>query len=247
MFYCCGLTEKGLPDINEDSYLINRMVLSRAQMESDIRPPFVVAVADGVGGENGGEVASRMALEALAAYKPTAKQPIEKKIHEIHRMIREEGLKKGLANMQTTLAAIIADENGRFFAVNVGDSRIYRYRFGELTQLSKDQSLVQLLYDQGKISLEEKLTHKDRNLIFPAIGHLREDPSPFITEIKGGIKSGDLMILCSDGVSDHISVGDFEEILSWPMRLSRRLRHLVSSAADNGSPDNMTAVGLFLR
>ena len=247
MFYCCGLTEKGLPDINEDSYLINRMTLSQAQMESDIRPPFTAAVADGVGGENGGEVASRLALGSLAAYKPTPKQPIEKKINEIHHMIREEGLKRGLANMQTTLAAVIADENGRFFAVNVGDSRIYRYRFGELEQLSKDQSLVQMLYDQGKITLEEKATHKDRNVIFPALGHLREDPRPVIREIKGGVKSGDLLIMCSDGVSDYISTEDIEEILSWPMRLSRRLRHIVNTAAENGSPDNMTIVGLFLR
>ena len=68
-----------------------------------------------------------------------------------------------------------------------------------------------------------------------------------MTEIEGGIKKGDIIIICSDGLSDYITTGEFEEILAMPMRLPKRLRRLIDAAMDNGSTDNITVVGISVR
>ena len=246
LYYCCGISDKGaVREHNEDAYLVNKIVLSQAQMESDVSAPFITAVADGVGGEASGEIASRMALELLSGVKFGKKVDLRAKLLAIHAKLRRYGITHGSsANMQTTLCALAVDENGRAFVANVGDSRMYRCRGGIIRQLSTDQSLVQLLYEQGKITQEEKKTHAQRNVIFPVLGNISDDPDPMITEIEGGIKKGDIIIICSDGLSDHITAGEFEEILALPMRLPKRLRRLVDTAIDNGSTDNITVVGV---
>ncbi|MCI7767674.1 MAG: protein phosphatase 2C domain-containing protein [Oscillospiraceae bacterium] len=246
MYYCCGISDKGaVREHNEDAYLVNKIVLSKAQMESDVNAPFIAAVADGVGGEASGEIASRMALELLASVRFGKKVDIRAKLLSIHSRLRRYGITHGnSANMQTTLCALAVDEDGRAFVVNVGDSRMYRCRGGVIRQLSTDQSLVQLLYEQGKITGEEKKTHAQRNVIFPVLGNIADDPDPQVTEIDGGIKKGDIIIICSDGLSDYITSGEFEEILAMPMRLPKRLRRLIDTAIDNGSTDNITVVGV---
>lgn len=246
LYYCCGITDKGaVRDNNEDAYLINKIVLSQAQMESDMKPPFIAAVADGVGGEAAGEVASHLALELLSSVKFGRRVNIHTKVMNIHGKLRRYGITHGgAANMQTTLCALAVDEDDRAYVVNVGDSRMYRCRGGEIRQLSTDQSLVQMLYEQGKITRDEKKTHAQRNVIFPVLGNIADDPAPEITEIDGGIKKGDLIIICTDGLSDYITTGEFEETLAMPMHLSKRLRMLIDTAIKNGSPDNITVVGI---
>ncbi|MBQ5333327.1 MAG: serine/threonine-protein phosphatase [Oscillospiraceae bacterium] len=246
MYYCCGISDKGaVREHNEDAYLVNKIVLSKAQMESDVNAPFIAAVADGVGGEASGEIASRMALELLSGVRFGKKVDLRAKLLSIHSRLKRYGITHGSsANMQTTLCALAVDENGRAFVANVGDSRMYRCRGGIIRQLSTDQSLVQLLYEQGKITGEEKKTHAQRNVIFPVLGNIADDPDPMVTEIDGGIKKGDIIIICSDGLSDYITSGEFEEILAMPMRLPKRLRRLIDTAIDNGSTDNITVVGV---
>lgn len=246
MYYCCGISDKGaVRTHNEDAYLVNKIVLSKAQMESDISAPFITAVADGVGGEASGEIASRMALELLSSVKPGKRTDLRAKLLSVHSKLRRYGITHGSsANMQTTLCALAVDDSERAFVVNVGDSRMYRFRGGIIKQLSRDQSLVQMLYEQGKITGEEKKTHAQRNVIFPVLGNLSDDPDPCVTEIEGGIKKGDIIIICSDGLSDYITTGEFEEILAMPMRLPRRLRRLIDTAINNGSTDNITVVGV---
>lgn len=246
MYYCCGITDKGaVRDKNEDAYLVNKIVLSQAQMESDMSPPFIAAVADGVGGEASGEVASKMALELLSSVRYSKKVNMNTKVMNIHNRLRRYGMTHGGSeNMQTTLCALAIDEDDRAYIVNVGDSRLYRCRDGEIKQLSTDQSLVQLLYEQGRITRDEKLTHARRNVIFPVLGNIADDPVPEITEIDGGIKKGDLIIICTDGLSDYLTKGEFEDTLAKPMRLSKRLRALIDTAIKNGSPDNVTVVGI---
>lgn len=245
MFYCCGITDKGaVCDNNEDAYLINKLVLSQAQLESEIRPPFIAAVADGVGGEAAGEVASHMALELLSSVKFGKRSDMNGKILSIHRKLKRYGMTHNdTANMQTTLCALAVNEGGKAYLINVGDSRMYRFKGGRLRQLSTDQSLVQMLYEQGKITRDEKKYHAHRNLIFPVIGNIADDPSPEIKEIED-LKQGELIIICTDGLSDYITRGEFEDILSLPMNLAKRLRRLTDAAIKNGSPDNITVVGI---
>lgn len=245
MFYCCGITDTGrVRDHNEDAFLINRLVMSSAELESNVRAPMVAAVADGVGGEASGEVASRLALQLLSDMKPSPKTDYEKKIMTIHRSLQRHGVLHKSENMQTTLCALVVEESGRALLINVGDSRLYLYRGGKIKQLSRDQSLVQMLYEQGHITSEQKINHSQKNVIFPVLGSLSDDPKPQIAEIDGGLSHGDIVIICSDGLSDKLTNGDFESILAQPKKLPKRLADMVTLALDNGSRDNVTVVGV---
>lgn len=245
MFYCCGITETGnVREHNEDAFLINHIVMTSAEMESNASAPMVAAVADGVGGEASGEVASRMALELLSELKPTAATDYENKIMSIHRSLQRYGITHGKENMQTTLCALAVDENGTAVMINAGDSRMYLYRGGRIKQLSRDQSLVQMLYEQGHITLEQKRNHARKNVIFPVLGSLLEDPKPQISVIEGGLVHGDIIIMCSDGLSDKLTNGELEYILAQPQKLPKRLEEMVKRALDNGSKDNITVVAV---
>ncbi|MBP1548764.1 MAG: serine/threonine-protein phosphatase [Oscillospiraceae bacterium] len=245
VFYCCGITDTGrVRDHNEDAFLINHLVMSSAELESNAKAPMVAAVADGVGGEASGEVASRLALQLLSDVKPSPKTDYEKKMMSIHRSLQRHGILHKSENMQTTLCALVVEENGRTLLINVGDSRFYLYRGGKIKQLSRDQSLVQMLYEQGQITNEQKYNHSRKNVIFPVLGSLAEDPKPQIVEIEGGLVHGDIVILCTDGLSDKLTNGDFESILAQPKKLPKRLADMVTLALDNGSRDNVTVVGI---
>ena len=245
MYYCCGITDVGtVRDHNEDAFLINKIVMDQAMLESELHTPFVTAVADGVGGEVGGEVASRLALNLLCALKPAENTDYEKKILDIHYALRKSGAENNNINMQTTLCALAVDKNGSACMINVGDSKLFRCRGGSIRQLSRDQSLVQMLYEQGEITADEKRTHKHRNVIFPVLGNIVEDPTVDVTPIEGGIQPGDLILICSDGLSDYITKGDFEETLALPIKLPKRLKALVELAKNGGSTDNLTVIGI---
>ena len=245
LFYCCGITDTGsVRDHNEDAFLIQKNVMTSGEKETETKSPLIAAVADGVAGEASGEIASRKALELLAGLKPAPKTDYLQKIMNIHRALQKYGVSHNTRNMQTTLCALAAEQEGRAMLINVGDSRMYLYRGGILKQLSRDQSLVQMLYEQGHIAPEERRGHARKNVIFPVLGSLDSDPEPQICEIEGGLSHGDVVILCTDGLSDHLTTGDFEEILSQPKRLTKRLADMVEKAIQNGSPDNVTVVGV---
>ncbi|MBP1561973.1 MAG: serine/threonine-protein phosphatase [Oscillospiraceae bacterium] len=245
MFYCCGITDTGaVRDHNEDAFLINRIVMSSAEMESSVRAPMIAAVADGVAGETSGEVASRLALELLSTIKPGPKTDYEKKIMGIHKTLQRYGVTHDTVNMQTTLCAVAIDIEGNAVMINVGDSRLYLYRGGRIKQLSRDQSLVQFLYEHGHITSEERINHAQKNVIFPVMGSLAQEPKPQIAPIEGGLSHGDILIICSDGLSDHLTAGEFEELLAQPKKLPKRLADMVKRAIDNGSRDNVTVVGV---
>lgn len=245
LFYCCGITDTGaVRDHNEDALLIQKTVLTSGENETETEAPLIAAVADGVAGEASGEVASRKALEMLAGLKPSPKTDYLQKLMSIHHALQKYGVFHNTKNMQTTLCALAVEQDGKAILINAGDSRMYLYRGGFLKQLSRDQSLVQMLYEQGHIAPEERRSHARKNVIFPVLGSIDSDPEPQICEIEGGLSHGDIVILCTDGLSDHITTGDFEEILSQPKRLTRRLADMVEKAVQNGSPDNVTVVGV---
>lgn len=247
MYYCCGITDKGsVRDHNEDAFLINKTVTTEKQAEYTLSAPFIAAVADGVGGEASGEVASRLALEMAAEIRPAAGMDYGRKVLDIHRRLRRQGITGNSVNMQTTFCALAVDANGGAVMINVGDSKLFRYRGGVIKQLSRDQSLVQMLYEQGEITAEEKRRHVHRNVIFPVLGNAEEDPTVDVTPIEGGIASGDLILICSDGLSDYITKGEFEDTLALPRKLPKRLAALVELAEEGGSTDNITVLGISI-
>lgn len=248
MYYCCGISDVGnTRRHNEDAFLINKIVMAHAQMESNITQPFIVAVADGVAGEKSGEIASKLSLELMSNIKFSKKTNLKKKILDIHENIRLYGISHDDSlNMQTTLCALAVDEDNVAYSINIGDSRMYRFHAGELTQLTKDQSLVELLYDAGQITRDEKNKHEKRNVIFPVLGNVSSPPCPDIKKI-GEIPAGDLILLCTDGLSDYASSDEIEQALSEKSSLPKRISALVALALKRGSPDNITIVAVSAR
>lgn len=245
MFYCCGITDTGsVRDHNEDAFLIQKTVITSGETETETKAPLIAAVADGVAGEASGEIASRKALELLSGLKPSPKTDYLQKIMGIHRALQKYGIAHNTRNMQTTVCALAAEQSGKAVMINAGDSRMYLYRGGNIKQLSRDQSLVQMLYEQGHIAPEERRGHARKNVIFPVLGSLDQDPSPQICEIEGGFVHGDIVLLCTDGLSDCLTAGEMEEILSLPKRLPKRLSDMAERAIKNGSRDNVTAVAV---
>lgn len=245
MYYCCGITDPGVNgEHNEDAFLINKTVMSASSLECTLEAPFAAAVADGVGGEQFGEVASRLALELLSGVKISPVTDYKLKMLDIHRYIRKYGASKKHYNMQTTLCGVVVDNKGGASIINIGDSKLFRYRGGIIKQLSTDQSLVQMLYERGEITEAQKKSHIHKNVIFPVLGNLESNPKVEITPIEGGICQGDLILICTDGLADYITRGEFEETLAEPVKLPKRLAALVELAKKGGSKDNITVVGI---
>lgn len=245
MYYCCGVTEKGIMPHNEDTLLLHHSVITDGARQIVVDAPFLFAVCDGVSGEQAGELASKSCLMQLSQVKYSKRINLKRKILEIHREIAEQSRKNAaVANMQTTLCGAAFDEDGAMHCFNVGDSRIYRYRGGVLEQLSRDQTLVQMLYEEGTITSEEKKVHSHRNIILPVVGNLDDDPNPEVTIYQNGLENGDVLMLCSDGLSDYVSNFEIEEILALPKKLPERLSMLVRLALDKGGKDNVTVAAV---
>ena len=245
MYYCCGITEKGIMPHNEDAMLIGESVSDEGNIQQELNTPFVAAVSDGVSGENAGEIASKMCLELLRDVHYTGVIRLDLRLHEIHRQLAEYSMAhQEHNNMQCTLCGVAVDEAGGMLAFNVGDSRLYRFRRGRISQLTRDQSLVQLLYEEGSITMAQRRTHIHRNIIFPAFGNVRTNPKIDITPIEGGMEFGDVLILCTDGISDYLSPLDMEEIMELPKSLPKRLDLMVQTALSKGGTDNLTVIAV---
>lgn len=247
MYSCCGITDVGaVRHENQDAFMINKLVLSHSQLESDISAPFIVGVADGVASENNGAKASHLCLELLGNINFSSTTDINRKIMDIHTNIRTYGTEHdGSLNMQTTLCAFAVDENGEGYSINVGDSRMYLLRDGELTQITKDQTFVQMLVDSGEITIDECKSHVNRHMVLSVMGNYDDPPSPEIKKI-GKMRDGDLVLLCTDGLSGTLSKDEIEEILlDGKESLARRLRTLISTAISGGSTDNITALAII--
>ena len=236
MYYCCGITDKGVMKHNEDAYMISDRVLTEGNIDVMLSPPFLAAVSDGVSGERYGEIASRKCLEFLSRIQFDSGTDLKKAVMNVHRDLYDYGIQDNKTkNMQATLCAIAIDENDNLYTVNVGDSRMYRYRRGDIKQISRDQSLVQLLYEEGTITADEKKTHVHKNIIFPVMGNVSAEPKPDVKNLHEIMKYGDLILICSDGLSDYVSSTEMEDILDLPARLPKRLEKLVKLAIENGT------------
>ncbi len=245
MYYCCAITSQGIREHNEDAMLLHKHVLTEGMIEDRLTAPFMVAVADGVSGELGGEIASRTCMELLRDINFSSRTDLDTQLSTIHSTLTQIGTAgEGTRNMQTTLCAVGIDENEELHTVNVGDSRLYRYRSGSLQQLSRDQSLVQMLYEEGSIQHWEMGTHKQKHIIFPVLGNLESMPIFDIQSNHETVRYGDILLLCSDGLSDAVSSLEMEEILAKPKPLVRRLQLLREIAQENGSRDNISVLAL---
>ncbi|HUH12580.1 MAG TPA: Stp1/IreP family PP2C-type Ser/Thr phosphatase [Longimicrobiales bacterium] len=227
------LTDRGrVRASNEDSYLA---VPERA----------LFAVADGMGGHAGGEVASRLAVDTLerALAEADASAPRERVLREALERANRDILERAtrdpaLAGMGTTLTALELGSDGALIA-HVGDTRAYLLRDGLLDRLTVDHTLVQGYVDLGEISAAQARTHRHRHILTRALG---TDSALEVDIRRADVAAGDLLLLCSDGLTTLVDDADLEAILAQPLPLGERARQLVDAANLRGGDDNVTVV-----
>ncbi len=224
--------------INEDFYYIS----------SEYEPIKLFIVADGMGGYNGGEIASKLAVESARRYIQSnfesAKNDKESLLNLVknssmyaNMIVYEKAMKnEELKNMGTTLDICLIYENKAFIS-HIGDSRVYRIRKDFMRRLTKDHSYVQQLVDEGKITKEESVNHPKKNMLIKALG-CTEYIEPDVT-VKGFIK-GDIMLMCTDGLTNMIPENEILKILK--ENLDNPSKVLVDKANELGGLDNITTV-----
>ncbi|HEY2283375.1 MAG TPA: Stp1/IreP family PP2C-type Ser/Thr phosphatase [Solirubrobacteraceae bacterium] len=214
----------------------------RANEDSLLARSPLFVVADGMGGAQAGEVASRLAVDVFEEGLGDTTEPeivlaqragaANSRIHELSHSNAEH------AGMGTTLTAVyVAPEEVAI--AHVGDSRAYRLRAGELTRLTDDHSLVDELMRQGKITPEEAVDHPQRSVITRALG---PEPSVEVDTRSYSARSGDVYLLCSDGLTTMLPEERVAELMRSHPRLREAGEALIAAANEAGGRDNITVV-----
>lgn len=230
-----GATHTGcIRELNEDRYLV----------KSD---SGVFAVADGMGGHDAGEIASTSIVEHLKSIgvpvsAPDLRARFEDRVTMANSEIRQISLQRNGGAIGSTLAALLAFEH-QYACMWAGDSRVYRLRNGEFSQISRDHTEAQDLLDKGLLTVEEAANWPRRNVITRAIGVLDEPP---LDITHGRIEPDDRFLICSDGLTAHVVDHEMHEILA---RYSAReaCDALVRLTLDRGAVDNVTVVVVHFR
>ena len=203
----------------------------------------LIAVADGVGGNVFGEVASEIAIAAIAYLEDRVY--INDPGDELEQAARYANFRltcaidddHELQGMATTLTALRLD-GPSVTVLHVGDSRAYRLREAQWMRLTRDDSLVQGLIDSGEITAEEAMSHPGRSGVLPAL-----NGGPFRPHVDvHDVQTHDRFLLCSDGLSDYVSEASIERIVSLQTDLEQCCAALVEAALSVGAPDNVSCV-----
>jgi protein phosphatase len=256
---------------NEDHYLIGRLARSLEIRASNLpaghlpgafeEAGWFFVVADGMGGAEAGEVASRIAIEAgllhhlarpswyLRSDEEAAGRVLDRMrdlLDRVHAdVVKAAAANSSLAGMGTTLTAAYAT-GAHLFLAHVGDSRAYLLRDGDLHQLSRDQTLVQELVDQGSIQPEAAARHPLRHVLTHAVGSEKLDRLP--SELRHfELEEGDRLLLCTDGLTDPVDAKTIAAVLAESADPGAACERLVATALERGAPDNVTVVAAFLR
>jgi PPM family protein phosphatase len=202
----------------------------------------VFAVADGMGGAQAGEVASRIAAGAFeqgvdkqAPAEGQLKEIAQEANREIHDLAQKDSSRAG---MGTTLTAALVHDDEVALG-HVGDSRAYVLRDGELKRLTKDHSLVEELRRQGRLTEEQAEEHPQRSIITRALG---PEPEVNVDTMTYPAKDGDVFLLCSDGLTTMVSDEEIQKIMLEARSLRSAVHKLVDAANGMGGRDNITAV-----
>jgi serine/threonine protein phosphatase PrpC len=207
----------------------------------------VFAVADGLGGHNAGDVASRLAIEPLAALDRTLEagrgggvaEALARAVREANRAVFQRAQADArVRGMGTTLTAVAIVDSSAYLA-HVGDSRCYLLRGGAISQLSSDHTLVARMVAEGRLTPEQAEVHPQRSILTRALG---ADPAVDVDTLEIPLVPGDRLLLCSDGLSSVVDEDRIQALLEEATDLEDGCRRLVDEANARGGPDNITVV-----
>ena len=210
---------------NEDVYVVD---------------PPIFAIADGMGGANAGEVAAALAADALRGEGGSGEDTLVMLMQEANRRVYEQANEDAAKSGMGTTMTVALLEDSRVRIGHVGDSRAYLIRDGELSQLTDDHSLVGELVRSGKLAPEEAETHPQRSVITRVLG---TDPDVDVDTITVDTRSGDLFLLCSDGLYSMVGNDRILELVERNRRdLDTAAKALIAAANKGGGDDNITVV-----
>ncbi len=214
---------------------------------------FVFLVADGVGGVPGGKDASHTALNAIMDYvlramdlyvqldedlEPEFLAELQRSVERSHEVVRKTGeADEERLGMATTLTMVCV-RWPRGYLVHVGDSRCYMLRDGELRLLTKDQTMAQAMVDAGALSPDQAERSGLKHVLYSAVGATRADPYTLTTDVR----FGDVMLLCTDGVTKHVSDEEIREALLRNESAEETCNGLLRLALERGGSDNTTMI-----
>jgi len=258
-----GLSDAGLkrPN-NEDHFIVADLTRHEIAVENNVVVPDTIhqplgphgtllAVADGLGGHDDGEIASHIAVEAivqtlfsLQQQQLSVTERLTLATQEAHNAIRRyTATIPGSRSMSSTLTAVHVAHDTMTIA-QLGDSRAYHFANGILTQLTEDQTIVQMMLKKGMLTDEEAQNHPDRHVIVQAMGQDRS-VSPEITHVP--FQYDDCILLCSDGLSSYVDHQCLERILNEDTDEQARCHRLLEAAYAAGGEDNVTILLARLR
>lgn len=253
-----GMSDRGLRrEKNEDHFIVADLTRQVIGVQNNQVTPAlishgvgergtIVAVADGLGGHEDGEVASQIAVETtVQALFDTADQSLTISewlagtVEEAHSAIRASlQSKPSSTRMASTLTAVHID-HGMMTIAQVGDSRAYKFCNGRLTLLTEDQTFVNMLQKKGMLTDEEIKTHPGRHIILQALGQ-DKDIVPVLQ--SHDVQDGDRILLCTDGLSSYIDHDTIEAILASAGDEYEHCKHLIEAANAAGGADNVTVL-----
>ena len=242
---------------NEDTFAVADLTTLNASLQPEVRQHTLgprgtlFMVADGMGGAAAGEVASSMAVECIvqeldARWRAAQTTDAETFAHalrastetanaKIHAYAQSHPENRGMG----TTATIAGLLNDTLYLCQVGDSRGYLVRGGTAIQITKDQSLMQKLIEAGEMTPEEAEVSERRNIILQALG---PEPRIKVDLTSQQIMRGDVLILCSDGLSGQVRANEIAEVVSTAPDLIEVCKRLIDLANEAGGPDNITVV-----
>ncbi|MFI5913977.1 PP2C family protein-serine/threonine phosphatase [Dactylosporangium sp. NPDC051541] len=221
----------------------DRGLIRSGNQDSVYAGPRLLAVADGMGGMAAGDVASNIVIATMApldedvagnAMIDTLRGAVDLANQQIRDAVEENPAMEG---MGTTLTAMLFSGT-KMGMVHIGDSRAYLVRDGEFAQVTKDDTYVQMLVDEGRISLEEANSHPQRSLLTRALDGRDADPEYSVRQVK----PGDRYLLCSDGLSGVVSAETIESTLREYVDPNQCAARLIELALRGGGPDNITVI-----
>ena len=242
---------------NEDAFVVADLTTGNATLQPQVRThPLgdrgtLFMVADGMGGAAAGEIASALATEVVleeldARWRKAStagadnfvialKAATEAANARIHRYATEHPENRGMGTT-ATIAGLVGDT---LYVAQVGDSRAYLVRNGVAIQITKDQSLMQKLVEAGELTAEEAEVSERRNIILQALG---PEPTVKVDLTQQQVRRGDVLVLCSDGLSGQMRAADIATVVTEEPDLVAVCKRLIDIANENGGPDNITVI-----